>query len=61
MDGIGDYIHKHGLVCFNGLVEGNAHLLGWDRDESFQFNSILSKCGFSVWGNELSDKVRSGR
>jgi len=54
---IGDYVHKY---RFRGLIEGDAHLLRWDRDESFQFNTILSECGLGVWGYKLSDKVGSG-
>ena len=49
------------IRSLTSLVEGDAHLLRWDRHETFQLDSILSKCGFGVWWDEFSDEVRSGR
>ena len=43
------------------LVETDAHLLEWDRLESFKFDSVLSKGGFSMRWDELTNEVWSGR
>jgi hypothetical protein len=49
------------IFGFGNLIEADAHLLQWNRDEAVQLNAVLSECGLGVWGYKLSDKVRSGR